>query len=246
MCSGRTYGILVRVYTPKVEEVSKRVDRALVHVRQILTVSEEFPALRRVMLLVPQDYDCGQTYHTLRSLIAMEGLQDRVGAYALRGYHSCEVLNQALVELSTTDSHALIVSGKAVSYLTVTSMRAIDHALEEGAKVAGLAVDELRDIVLDGRVQNTFAAWDVDALLGVGGFDCKTDVEEVAPIIRLARKFGLCIAPIDVESSALDVHTSASAKERHKQVMATKLDCQQAECERLGSDFESIHNATMA
>lgn len=243
MSAERSYGILVRVYTPKVEEVPKRVDRALAHVRQILAVSEGFPALRRVMLLVPRDYDCGGTYQALFDRIGAEGLRGRVGVYALSGYHSCEVLNQGLLELSTDTSHALIVSGKAMPYLTLPALLAIDKAFTKGAKVAGLAVDELRDIVLEGRIQNTFAAWDVDALLGVGGFDCKTGVEEVAPLIRLVRKFGHCIAPIAVEGGTLDVHTSATAQARHEQVMKTKLDAQKAECERLEADFGFIRNA---
>ncbi len=246
MSASRMYGVLLRVYTPKTEEVAGRVDRALKHVRQILTVSGKFPALRRIALLVPRDYDCGQTYRMLLGRIVDERLHHRVAVYTPFGHHSCEVLNLGVkIELESSISHALIVSGKAMPYFTVSALTAIDKAFENGAKVAGLAVDELRDMVLDGRIQNTFAAWDIKALLGVGGFDCKADVEEIAPLVRLVRKFGPCIAPIDVWNAALDVHTSATARERHEQVMATKLNCQLAEFVRLGSNSEFIRKAIM-
>lgn len=243
MSAGRSYGILVRVYTPNVEDVPKRVSRALAHVHQILAVSEKFPELKRVAFLVPRDYDCGQTYQALLDRVVAEGLTNRIEVYTPPGYHSCEVLNQGLIEFSRDTSHAIIISGKAMSYLTTSSLAAIDAAFAKGAKVAGLAVDELRDIVLEGRVQNTLAAWDIGALFSVGAFDCKTDVEEIAPLIRLARKFGPCIAPIDVEQGTLDVHTDVAAQERHRQVMTTKLRCQQAECERLESNFAFIREA---
>jgi hypothetical protein len=236
------YGIMVRVYTPEADEVSGRVERAVTHARQILAVSEEFPALRRVMFLIPIDHDCGETYSALRTRVLEEELNGLVEVYALPGYHSCEVLNQGLLELSMGTSHALIVSGKALSYLTAPVLATIDNAFKSGAKVA---VDQLRDIVLEGRIQNTFAAWDIDALLGVGGFDCKLDVEEMAPLIRLARKFGPCIAPVNIGPGALDLHPSSEAQARHTHVMAEKLGRQEAECKRLGSSFDFIRESVL-
>ena len=246
MGTERTYGVLVRVYTPKAEEVESRVGRALEHARRILAVHEEFSALKRVVFLVPRDYDCGKTYQALLCGLKEGGLQSSVDIYAPPGYHSCEVLNEGLGELYGSVSHALIVSGKAMSYLTHSALLAIDQAFARGAKVSGLAIDELCDIVLAGRIQNTFAAWDINALLGVGGFDCRTDVEEMAPLVRLALQFGRCVAPIEVEGSSLDVPATATAQERHRRVMATKLEKQQAECRRLGACFEFIRGAIMA
>lgn len=237
----RTYGVLLRVYTPKTEEVTDRVERALRSVRQILEVN---PVLQRTILLVPRDYDCGQTQQALSKRISVEGLKDFVKVRAPHGHHSCEVLNDGLMELRGV-SHALIISGKAVSYLTPAAMLAIDQVFEKGAKVAGLAIDELRDIVLAGRIQNTFAAWDVDALLGVGGFDSKTCVEEITPLVRLARAFGPCIAPIDFDGVKLDIHTSETARKSHREVMMNKLARQHAECMRVGSDFQFIQDAVM-
>lgn len=239
------YDILVRVYTPKLEEVHERVERALEHARQIIAVSKEFPAIQRVLFLVPMDYDCGETRQALRRRLADEHLIGDAEVVEFAGHHSCEVLNCGLAWLTLGTRHAIIVSGKAMPYFTVSALHAIDRAFTDGAKVAGLAIGELRDIVLNGRIQNTFAAWDVKALVEVGGFDCKTGVEEIAPLIRLAREFGRCIVPIDIESGELDVLMSSTARERHAHVMGTKIAYQQAECERLGSNFEFIRNAVM-
>ena len=241
----RTYGVLLRVYTPKPEEVEGRVERAIKHIRQILAVSKEFPALRRVMILVPLDHDCKQTCQALLDRLELDGLSDHVEVYMPPGYHSCEVLNWGLAELSTNISHALIVSGKAVQYLTRDAMLAIDKAFDGGAKVAGLAVDELRCMVLDGRIQNTFATWDIRALIQSGKFDSMVDVEEIAVLIRLARTFGKCIAPIDVVSDSLDLHGTPTSRKRHEDVMRMKTGKQREECTRLGADFGFIQRSVM-
>ena len=241
----RTYGVLLRVYTPKPEEVEGRVERAIKHIRQILAVSKEFPALRRVMILVPLDHDCKQTCQALLDRLELDGLSDHVEVYMPPGYHSCEVLNWGLAELSTNISHALIVSGKAVQYLTRDAMLAIDKAFDGGAKVAGLAVDELRDQVLAGRISNTFAVWDIRALFQSGRFDSLIDVEEISLLIRMARMFGKCIAPIDVAHGTFDLHATATARERHEHVIRTKIERQIAECKRLGADFGFIQRSVM-
>ncbi len=242
----RTYGVLLRVYTPKPGEVAGRVERAMKNARQFLAVSKEFPALRRLLLLVPIDHDCGHTHQALFDEgIVDEGMSNQVEAYEFYGHHSCEVLNEGLCRLFSNVTHALIVSGKAMSYLTAQNLQAIDDAFANGAKVAGLAVDELRDTVLSGRIQNTFAAWDIKALQGVGVFDSKDGVEEIAPLIRLARKYGKCIAPIDVGKGELNIQDSQTARARHEEVMRTKTARQQVECDRLGTSFWLIKNSVM-
>lgn len=243
--SDRTYGVLLRVYTPKPEEVSDRVERALKHVHHVFDVAKEFPALHHVALVIPSDYDCGLTYQVLSKRIDVEGLSNRVSMLMAGGHHSCEALNFGLTAVRLVCSHALIISGKAMSYLTVSAMRAIDEAFANGAKVAGLAVDELRDTVLAGRIQNTFAAWDIDALFQVGEFDSKGGVEEIAPLVRLTRKFERCIAPLDTGAGKLDIHESETARVRHHEVMLTKLDRQLKEVLCVDSSFAEISSGVM-
>lgn len=239
--SKRSYGVLLRVYTPKPEEVADRVERALQHIRHVIAVSKEVPALERMVPIVPLDHDCGQTGGALRDRIFAEGLLGQVAVCERRGHHSCEVLNAGIraLEVDAT-THVIIISGKAMSYLTVPAMRAIDEAFANGAKVTGLAVDELKELVLAGRIQNTFAAWDIKALQQVGGFDSRTGVEEIAPLVRLVREYGPCIAPIDVVTGKLDVLSSETALARHREVMTTKLARQQDELARVNSCFSEI------
>lgn len=238
----RTYGVLLRVYTPKADEVAGRVERAVAHVRHFQAVQEEFPALKRIMLLVPSDYDCGYTAAALE--VTLPELAHDV--LEVPGHHSCEVLNEGVGQLEFTDSNALIVSGKAMSYLTPAVMHGIDQAFADGALVAGLAIDELRDVVLSGRLQNTFAVWHIDALRGIGGFDSRTGVEEVAPLARLVKEYGKCIAPLDVAGGTLDIAESDTARARHAEVMSTKLSRQLAECERVGSSFDEIRSGILS
>lgn len=245
MSQKSTYCVALRVYTSKFEEVDDRVERALKHVRQILKVSEEFPTLFSVVLIVPNDYDCGHTYRALLERFGTEKLLEKVALCTPGGHHSCDVLNYGMSVAAVDSSHVLIISGKAMSYLTVSAMRAIDEAFADGAKVAGLAVDELRDIVLAGRIQNTFAAWDLEALNAVGIFDSSSGVEEIAPLVRLVRQFGKCIAPINVATGKLDVLSSETALARHREVMTTKLARQQEELARVNSCFSEIKAGIM-
>jgi len=236
----RSYGVLLRVYTPKPEEVADRVERAIRHVRQVIEVSNEVPALERMVIVVPLDYDCGQTGHALRDRIFAEGLLAQVTVCEPHGHHSCEALNAGINAIGADTTHAIIISGKAMSYLIPSALRRIDQAFEKGAMVSGLAVDELRKVVLEGRVQNTFAAWDIDALHQVGGFNSENGVEEITPLVHLVRKFGLCIASIDTGAGTLDIHASETARARHHEVMTTKLERQKDEVMRVGSNFDEI------
>ena len=242
----RTYSLVLRVYTPKLEEVRDRAERALAHVRQFLSVAEEFPMLKSMVIVTPEEYDCGQTQTAISLSLIREGLHDKVVTCMPAGHHSCHALNVGCAVAQQNVSHALIVSGKAMSYLTPSALRCIDQAFFKGAKVSGLAIDELRDIVLGGCIQNTFAAWDIDALAKVGGFDSSTGVEEVAPLVRLTREYGACIAPIDTGIiGKLDIHVSETARARHQEVMNTKIVRQLAELKRVNAEFSDFVRGIM-
>jgi hypothetical protein len=226
----------------KAEDVSDRVAKVLKNARQALDVAAEFPELRFVKIVVAEDYDCGKTLPSLTSKIkADQNLAAHVEVLGVRGYHSCEVLNLGLRAFSAEATHALIVSGKAMPYFTAKDLRKINSAFAKGAKVAGLAVAELRDIVLSGRIQNTFAAWETATLHEAGMFNSANDVEEIQPLVRIVRKFGRCIAPIDVPARPLEI----LARDRHEQVMREKETNQLEECNRLGVDFGFIRRGVM-
>lgn len=100
---------------------------------------------------------------------------------------------------------------------------AMIEAMDNGAMAAGIALHELTALIMRGRLANTFAMWDNEALVSVGGFDLRAQkpaneakalyvrgwsedqgevyyplagVEEVIPLARLVATYGACIAPI--------------------------------------------------
>lgn len=239
----RTYGVLLRVYTASADEVPGRVSRAIEHLTDLYR-SRLTTGPKRVIVLVPADYDCGQTGEALRSRVHETGApRDFASVIEPKGYHSLDVLNAGVRQLREEGvTHGIILSGKAMPYARPRAFAAIDDACEKGALVAGLALPELADIVRAGRIQNTFACWNIDALTTVGAFDSALDVEEIAPIIRIGRRYGACIAPIEVGEGQLDVHASTEARERHRQVMDEKIARQHKECERLDADFAFIRS----
>jgi hypothetical protein len=234
--SDNKYGTLLRVYTPKPEEVSGRVDRAVGYARQVAKIRGIIPQVGKLIFLVPSEHDCGQTADALRARLFGEDAQETI-VLETSGHHSCETLNEGVAESERLGvTHAIIVSGKAMGYFTPEILRSVDDMFGTvKLHVVGVATDELRDIVLAGRVQNTFAVWDIDALNEVGGFDAKNGVEEIAPLVRLCqlgkhRRIGVISPP----GGTLDIADSETARARHAEVMKTKIARQYDECQRLG------------
>ena len=154
---------------------------------------------------------------------------------SVAGYHSCEVLNAGIEKLHELNVDiTIILSNKAVEYINNCTLVSIGEAFDSGAKIVGVAVDELKEGVCKGFVQNTFTAWNSDDLRSVGGFDSKIDVEEVAPSIKMIRKFGKCIAILVPPSQVLEVRSSGDGQDRHSEVMQNKINNQDLEVQRLG------------
>ncbi|MDP1707450.1 MAG: hypothetical protein Q8L30_02760 [bacterium] len=243
----RGTALIVRSYTSKEEEVEDRAVRALKVARDAhkLTLTGGAPALNPITFLVPTDHDCGKTADAIREKVA-EAALDRILVIEAYGHHSSEALNEAIFTLCDYQmARAVIISGKAASYLTEATLAAIDTAFAQGAKVVCVAVDELADIVCEGRVQNTFCAWDIPALVGVGVFDSKGGVEEIAPTAKLIKQYGPCVAVLTTGGGKLDILQSDTARVRHDEVMKTKGPRQLAEAERAGVDFEFLKAGIM-
>jgi hypothetical protein len=141
-----------------------------------------------------------------------------------RGDLFCGILNYGVVsQLTKRIRYSCIMSPEAIDYLTTENLTAMIGAFNNDVAVAGLAINELTESILEGRIANTFAIWDNRALMSVGGFDLraakprddrtahylrgwhaeKGDVfyhlagcEEVIPLARLVDLLGPCIAPI--------------------------------------------------
>ena len=245
----KSLALLVRQYTPKPEEVEDRAARAL---KIALAANQLFLhgklAFKVITFLVPVDYDCGETARAIRNKLRDAHLEGRTLVLEATGYHSCEALNEAVQALHNLGdiTNALIMSGKAASSLTEPVLKAIDDAFAAGAKVVGVAVDELAEIVLEGRVQNTFCGWKINPLLIVGGFKAKNGVEEIGATIRLLRMYSQCIAVLDpMGKKPLDILQTETGRARHVEVMETKTARQIQEAKDAGVDFTFIKRGIM-
>lgn len=227
-------GILFRSYA-KTSELLPEVEKRALKSARIAC------GLGRTYFCVPVEYDCGKTAGCLRELFARNSLDASV--LECVGHHSAGSLNAAVNSIFTDGlTHVAIISNKAVNYLTAEAMAMANEAFMDGAKVVGFAIDELAEIVREGRIQNTFAIWNIEGLmmLDVPGFNSETGVEEIALSVRLIRKYGPCIAVLIPSSGKLDVRQSKDGEERHKEVMETKFRRQFEEAQRVGADFDFI------
>lgn len=241
-------GLLLRSYAKTPEDVSgvvARAVRSVTHASSLIDLNGE-AIFHTIMVLVPRDYDCGGAAKALKKELKLfEDCDPYIVSLEVYGHHSCEALNRG-IELCEYLEYAVIASNKAIQALTIESITAMRYAFDQGAKVVGVSVEELQEVILDGRVQNTFAGWNVRALREVGGFDSEKGVEEVSPTVRLIRRYGPCIAVLDPkEKPTLDIRKSADGKARHDEVMMTKIARQQEEVDRMGVDFNFIKSGIM-
>ncbi|MBI4692182.1 MAG: hypothetical protein HY773_01940 [Candidatus Terrybacteria bacterium] len=193
---------------------------------------------------IPIDYDCGKTKDFFKKGFLKFKDISQPDILECPGYHSSGALNKAIavIQKSGDYTHVAIVSNKASGYLVPETIKAITDAINTGAKVVGVIVDE---IICESRIQNTFAVWDIEALmtLDIPGFDNETGIEEIAPIVRLIRKYGPCIAVLNPTVGKLNIRTDG--KDRHHEVITTKQERQEIEVKRVNTDFDFIQKGIM-
>ncbi len=230
---GKTFGIVLRTYASKPEDVLKRVKAVRDFVARACDICYDGdPVFSRIDVMVWEnkrypDADCGQTGMALVDAKIQDEFSPIVEVHSIReGDIFCGILNEGValqLGLSGVD-YTLIASTEAVSYLndeTVAEM--ISAVSDERVRVVGVALNELAESVLAGRVSNTMALWHTFSLMSVGGFDLRAakpvneqsahylkgadsrgapvfyqlaGVEEILPLARLVDVYGQCIAPI--------------------------------------------------
>jgi len=247
-------GLLLRSYAKTTEDVPGVVSRALKSIEHACSLRDKNGEriFSRVAVIVPRDHDCGHTrWEIVRALPISELFQPAL-IRDVPGHHSCGALNEGIVILDSFNiDYAVIISNKAIKALTVPVVEAIIEAFAKGAKVVGVAVDELQEFVLEGRIQNTFAGWDVRALREVGGFDSLAGVEEVIPLARLVETFGPCVAPIEPRGAGVqrykvpDPIREPELWRRHVAKMGTKYERQVALLSQIGKDLSFLKGGVM-
>lgn len=235
-----------------------------------------------VMILVSSDesrvdHDCGETADVIRQAFLDQDRQvENVHVYEVKeGDLFCGTLNWGMAKMLREGvDYVGVISHGAIDYLTHENMELVYQTFENGARATGLAIEELQPSILDGRLANTFAFWDAQALMSVGGFDLraaqpkKTDltapylrgsgsdlyyplagVEEVIPLVRLTTTYGKCIAPLipsgKAEWNAPDPATDPEGAARHQKKMSTKFVRQLALAASVGADLSYIEYGVM-
>lgn len=242
-------GLLVRSYAGKsiteYKDFDEVIQRAVKTARAALALNVGGkPAFHKVLFVVPFDHDVWGTAPRLSEVFKEQGIN--VTVMTAPGHHSREVLNHGIMRLTTLGcDRVCIFSNKALSYLTPETMRRIDDEFALGSLAVGVRLHDLNDVQVS-AVQNTFCVWDIEELRTVGLFDSDTGVEEVAPLIRLAKKYGRCISVVQGEADAAFVtRKSADGKARHTEVRDTKRARQEAEAARLGVTLEWLKDHIM-
>lgn len=261
-------GVTLRAFASKPESVQKTVDSVRKTLLNLDAVAyhDEFGPTIDVDIAVPVnknfvDADCGELVPALHALIeTMELNGVEVKIHETNADLFCGLLNQmAAVQLERGCTHTVVISMGCADYITLGNMQALVKAFRSGARAAGLALNELEESIMAGRLANTFAGYDILSLLTVGGFDLRCSnapvsnpkklagVEEIPTLLRLASLYGACIKPIMPETkSTWALPTDPADLERHNKKMASKYERQTAFAEQLGGSFADLEVAVMA
>jgi hypothetical protein len=223
-------GLILRTYAIKKDDVPKRVkmlDEIVNKATSVRFGSKQ--AIKKIDILVwkdekkyPGQTDCGKLTPTLREHF---GSTKHVRVWTIdRGDIFCATLNKGIaIQSQAGCRYSVIASAEANSYWNQETIGRMILAAANGAKAIGVALNELQESILEGRIANTFAMWHNMSLLTVGGFDLRASkpindktahymrgwkeefgevyyhlagVEEMIPLARMADLYGECIAPI--------------------------------------------------
>lgn len=228
----KRFGAILRVWSARPEDVQGNVEQVVEAARAAEALSiDGQKVFRKVLVLVAADpafidHDCGQTLAALRKAVPFKS-KNVIHAQAVdKGDLFCGVLNRGIGTLAVAGiDYAMVLSHGAKEYLRPDTLEQMMEALKAGARVTGIAIKELKQSVLEGRIANTFAIWNVQSLIDVGLFDRRAaqpriddltanyvrswnnehgfnyyypraGVEEILPLIQLVRDHDECIAPI--------------------------------------------------
>lgn len=174
-------GVIMRVFAESPGAVGHQVSSAMDAVRRVLTLrTGDRATFARVDLIVSSDpdyddTDCGLTAEELRTRVRAEFPNAPVHVSELKkGDIYCMLLNYGVAnQLEDRVSYSVMLSHSVSSYATQENVDALLSAMYRKARVAGVAISELRELVTKGYIMDTFAIWHNKSLVTVGGFDLR-------------------------------------------------------------------------
>ncbi len=261
----RKIGVLIRTYAGEEGAVFDRVHR-VIHAFEKLQEVQVDPAFKDqfyVRVVIPtngqfKEVDCGKMCDAVQGGFAEVSMGTSFHHHVVesKGDMYCGIPNESLAEfLEAGCSHMLVISTRYADHITVENINMLMQSFQEGALVAGLAIEELLESIKQGLVANTFAVWSIKELIAVGGFDMKAcdeavgevkaakGTEEVIPSIRLGRKHGKCIKVVTPHVSQQSAEPADGVK--HKRKMDTKSSRQEFLAQSIGSNVAEISQYVM-
>ena len=227
----RKVGALIRSFAIKPDQVKENVSQTMASIDRMHSVQiGGKPYISRYEVLVPKDEnyterDCGQMAELLRTEVTKAGYKNVHVSEVQHGDLFVGVLNYGIAKLLRAGhDYGIILSKEAEAYFTQDAVEDLIVAAEKGARYAGIALSELTESIMQGRIANTFAKLHLLSAVQCGCYDLRNaqpkkdariisraqawdgiknfwdydlkGVEEIILLIRLVRTFGPCIAPI--------------------------------------------------
>lgn len=271
--ANNNFGMILRTYATRKNDVSNRVAMIKKVVRATHNAFVDGKQLvKRIDILVWTDKDfpesdCGETAATLQKKFAKE--KNVFISEFPHGDIFCSILNGGVYRAGQNGiRYSIIISPEAYSYVTSEIFSDIVEAARDGALAIGVAIDELEDSVLDGRIANTFAVWNNQALASVGLFDLDAakpfnehvahylrgwdreseenvyyhlaGVEEMIPLARLIDEYGPCVAPILPRGNGFRRYKAPDSR-RHPYLYAKHIQKMETKLERQTALLASIN-----
>lgn len=225
------FGAILRGFSNNPAAVEQNVANLLKAAANLHAIHVDGHKFDRIDIMIPMDKrfgdcDCGETAAALKRALP-KTMSDRVRVHkVMHGDIFVGLLNEAIaMQLRHRIDYSFIISHGVADYITDENIIAMLNCFAKGAKAVGLAINELTESVMQGRIADTFAAWDNKALATVGLFDARArkprrddklayhvqgfdkdknaetfyhlaGVEEIIPLVRMIELYGPCIAPL--------------------------------------------------
>lgn len=191
-------GALLRVFALTPEEVDRQTASVLASAEKLLAIRiGGRTVFSRIDILVSgdQDYvdsDCGLSGEQLRNNVLSKFPDAPVHVLEIKkGDIYCVLLNYGIAnQLEDRIAYSMVISHSAIAYITPENIFELLGMMYNKARVAGLAINELKDLILRGRVSNVFSIWHNKSLISVGGFDFRAAQKHKGAPIESVAEYG--------------------------------------------------------
>lgn len=217
-------GLILRLFATDKNLVARKITQTY----QMIEAAVKAHRFDRIDILIWADpryeSDCGKTADACRKTFAY---QTNVFITEItQGDLFCTVLNYGIaLQLKHGIGWSMIVSPEVYTYMQEATINQMLQKAKSGARVIGLAINELKQSVNEGRIANTFALWHTVSLVSVGCFDLHAQapmpdnklatyirgcddtgqerfyplsgIEEIIPLCRMVATYGKCIGVVE-------------------------------------------------